>query len=126
MANRIKQTLGTIIVGAGLSAAVFAGWKGWDYLADRFAFNDFMPMTISTGEDTNREDICRAYRGIKYCGMPDNEHFSLSETSLFSKLNVYFSIKDKIIKFKGRHYEVYHVDSNGIELQSTSERRKSS
>jgi hypothetical protein len=115
MANRIKQTLGTIIVGAGVIAAGFAGYK---YLADVFGFKNNW-IILNVGENTNSEyngEVPKPWRGLEYCGMLNEKCFSLSKTSLFSRVNYYFPADSNSIKLNGVTYGVEWVNPNQISL----------
>ncbi len=55
-------------------------------------------------------------RYIRYCGMPNEERFSLSEISP-SAINIYYPKNAKQIPFLGNEYEVISVDPNQITLK---------
>jgi hypothetical protein len=56
------------------------------------------------------------YTIIKYCGMPNESSFSLSDSSNWS-VNFYYTKDSKQIYFKGKIYEVVSVDANQITLR---------
>lgn len=54
---------------------------------------------------------------VRYCGMPNEKHFSLSSLWSTTATNIYYPINAKQINFLGNNYKLISVDPNQITLR---------